>query len=105
VRTRDHLTEAEVERLIEATQDNRYGHRDATMVFVAYRHSLRAAAEPLPDTATSWRRMAEQQEAIDAAWRPAKARKFRLPSATVLTAVFALSLDVCADCPERSFWR
>ncbi len=43
LRTREHLTEAEVERLIKATQDNRYGHRDATMVLVAYRHGLRAA--------------------------------------------------------------
>jgi hypothetical protein len=32
LRTREHLTEAEVERLIKATRDNRYGHRDATMV-------------------------------------------------------------------------
>jgi type 1 fimbriae regulatory protein FimB/type 1 fimbriae regulatory protein FimE len=31
------------ERLIEAAKDNRYGHRDATMIFVAYRHGLRAA--------------------------------------------------------------
>jgi integrase len=41
--TREHLTEAEVERLIKATKDNRYGHRDATMILVAYRHGLRAA--------------------------------------------------------------
>jgi len=26
-----------------ATQDNRYGHRDATMILVAYRHGLRAS--------------------------------------------------------------
>jgi integrase len=43
LRRREHLTEAEVERLIKATQDNRYGHRDATMILVAYRHGLRAA--------------------------------------------------------------
>ena len=43
LRTREHLTEAEVERLSEATKDNRYGHRDATMILVAYRHGLRAA--------------------------------------------------------------
>jgi integrase len=41
--TREHLTEAEVERLIEAVNRNRHGHRDATMVLVAYRHGLRAA--------------------------------------------------------------
>jgi integrase len=43
LRTREHLTEAEVERLIKAIEDNRYGHRDGTMVLVAYRHGLRAA--------------------------------------------------------------
>ena len=42
-RKREHLTEAEVERLIKAAKDNRWGHRDATMVLVAYRHGLRAA--------------------------------------------------------------
>jgi len=43
LRTREHLTEAEVERLIEAAKGNRHGHRDATMVLVAYRHGLRAS--------------------------------------------------------------
>jgi integrase len=42
-RTREHLTEAEVEKLIDATKDNRYGHRDATMILIAFRHGLRAA--------------------------------------------------------------
>ena len=42
LRTREYLTEAEVERLMEAAKGNRYGHRDATMVLVAYRHGLRA---------------------------------------------------------------
>ena len=42
-RSRDHLTEREVERLIEAVKGNRWGHRDATMVLLAYRHGLRAA--------------------------------------------------------------
>ena len=42
-RSREHLTEAEIEKLIEATKGNRYGHRDATMVLVAYRHGLRAS--------------------------------------------------------------
>jgi type 1 fimbriae regulatory protein FimB/type 1 fimbriae regulatory protein FimE len=41
-RKREHLTETEVERLIEAARGNRYGHRDATMILVAYRHGLRA---------------------------------------------------------------
>ena len=43
LRTREHLTEAEVERLMEAAKHNRYGQRDATMVLVAYRHGLRAS--------------------------------------------------------------
>src|ERR1700730_18380393 len=43
LRTREHLTADEVERLIEAAKDNRYGHRDALMVLLAYRHGLRAA--------------------------------------------------------------
>jgi integrase len=42
-RTREHLTEREVERLIEAAKNNRYGHRDATMVLIAFRHGLRAS--------------------------------------------------------------
>jgi integrase len=43
LRTREHLTEAEVERLMEAAKRNRWGHRDATMIVVAYRHGLRAS--------------------------------------------------------------
>jgi integrase len=43
LRTREHLTEAEVERLIKAVNHNRHGHRDATMVLVAYRHGLRVS--------------------------------------------------------------
>ena len=43
LRTREYLTEAEVERLMKAATGNRHGHRDATMVLVAYRHGLRAA--------------------------------------------------------------
>lgn len=43
LRTREHLTVDEVERLIEAAKDNRHGHRDALMVLLAFRHGLRAA--------------------------------------------------------------
>jgi len=42
-RSREHLTEREVERLIEAAKDNRWGHRDASMVLLASRHGLRAS--------------------------------------------------------------
>src|SRR5207247_91816 len=43
LRTREHLTIDEVERLIEVAKSNRYGHRDALMVLLAFRHGLRAA--------------------------------------------------------------
>jgi len=43
LRSREHLTETEVAKLIEAARGNRYGHRDATMILVAYRHGLRAS--------------------------------------------------------------
>ena len=43
VRTREYLTESEVERLIEGCQGNRRPHRDATMILLAFRHGLRAS--------------------------------------------------------------
>jgi integrase len=43
LRTREYLTEAEVERLMAAARKNRWGHRDATMILVAYRHGFRPA--------------------------------------------------------------
>jgi type 1 fimbriae regulatory protein FimB/type 1 fimbriae regulatory protein FimE len=42
-RPRAYLTEREVERLIEAAKDNRWGHRDATAILIAYRHGLRSS--------------------------------------------------------------
>jgi integrase len=42
-RSREYLTDAEVARLVVAAGKNRYGHRDATVVLIAYRHGLRAA--------------------------------------------------------------
>jgi type 1 fimbriae regulatory protein FimB/type 1 fimbriae regulatory protein FimE len=42
-RTREYLTEREVERLMKAAGDNRHGHRDATMILLAFRHGLRAS--------------------------------------------------------------
>ena len=43
LRTREYLTEAEVERLMTAARKNRWGHRDSTMLLVAYRHGLRVS--------------------------------------------------------------
>jgi type 1 fimbriae regulatory protein FimB/type 1 fimbriae regulatory protein FimE len=42
-RTREYLTEGEINKLIKVAKKNRWGHRDATMILVAYRHGLRAA--------------------------------------------------------------
>jgi type 1 fimbriae regulatory protein FimB/type 1 fimbriae regulatory protein FimE len=43
VRAREYLTDSEVDRLIKVAGSNRYGHRNATMILVAYRHGLRVA--------------------------------------------------------------
>ena len=43
LRTREYLTAREVEELMGAARRNRYGHRDATMVLIAFRHGLRAS--------------------------------------------------------------
>jgi integrase len=43
IRTREHLTKDEVERLIGAAKTNRYGDRDALMILLTFRHGLRAA--------------------------------------------------------------
>jgi integrase len=42
-RSREYLTDREVERLIEAAKQNRSEYRDATAILVAYRHGLRAS--------------------------------------------------------------
>jgi integrase len=42
-RPRKYLTEREIEKLIDAAGNNRWGHRDATAILVAYRHGLRAS--------------------------------------------------------------
>ena len=43
LRTREHLTGTEVEKLMQAAKGNRWGHRDATMILVAWRHGLRVS--------------------------------------------------------------
>jgi len=42
LRPREYLTPAEIEKLIKAARGGRYGHRDATLILIAYRHGLRA---------------------------------------------------------------
>jgi integrase len=41
--TREYLTPAEVEKLTKEARDGRYGHRDATLILIAFRHGLRAS--------------------------------------------------------------
>jgi integrase len=42
-RPREYLTEREIERVMEAARANRWGHRDATAILIAYRHGLRSS--------------------------------------------------------------
>jgi len=43
LREREYLTPKEVTLLMDAARKNRRGHRDATMILLAYRHGLRAS--------------------------------------------------------------
>ena len=43
LRPREHLTEHEIDKLVEAAKGNRWGQRDATMILIAFRHGLRAS--------------------------------------------------------------
>jgi integrase len=43
LRSREHLTEREVEKLIGAAKGNRWGQRDSAMILIAFRHGLRAS--------------------------------------------------------------
>jgi integrase len=42
LRPREHLTELEITKLIEAAKQNRHGQRDAAMILIGFRHGLRA---------------------------------------------------------------
>jgi integrase len=41
LRSREYLTPTEVDQLMAAAKGNRHGHRDATMILIAYRHGFR----------------------------------------------------------------
>jgi integrase len=44
VRAREYLTQREIDKLMDAARSgSRYGHRDSTMILIAYRHGLRAS--------------------------------------------------------------
>jgi type 1 fimbriae regulatory protein FimE len=42
-RTREYLTPGEMEKLMEAATDSRYGQRDRTLLLLMYRHGLRVS--------------------------------------------------------------
>jgi type 1 fimbriae regulatory protein FimB/type 1 fimbriae regulatory protein FimE len=42
-RTREYLTPAEIEMFMKEARRGRYGHRDATLILIAFRHGLRAS--------------------------------------------------------------
>jgi integrase len=42
-RSREYLTPAEIESLLDAAASGRYGHRDRTLLLVMYRHGLRVS--------------------------------------------------------------
>jgi type 1 fimbriae regulatory protein FimB/type 1 fimbriae regulatory protein FimE len=41
LRTREYLTGQEIEALMAAARQNRHGHRDVSMILIAFRHGLR----------------------------------------------------------------
>ena len=43
LRTREYLTEQEVADLVAGARQNRNGHRDTTMILIAFPHGLRAS--------------------------------------------------------------
>jgi integrase len=43
LRPREHLTEREIDKLVEAAKGNRWGQWDTTMILIAFRHGLRAS--------------------------------------------------------------
>jgi type 1 fimbriae regulatory protein FimB/type 1 fimbriae regulatory protein FimE len=42
LRSREYLTKQEIEALMAAARQNRHGHRDGTLILIAFRHGLRA---------------------------------------------------------------
>jgi integrase len=97
-RSREYLTEREVERLIEAAKQNRSGHRDAPAILVAYRHGLRASEVVVLrwddiDLATG-RLHLRRAKGGDASVHPISARESRLLRKLLRDANIALRLHL-----------
>jgi type 1 fimbriae regulatory protein FimB/type 1 fimbriae regulatory protein FimE len=43
LRSREYLTAPEIEKLTKEARNGRWGHRDATVILIAFRHGLRAS--------------------------------------------------------------
>ena len=43
LRSREYLTPQEIDKLTKEARQGRYGHRDATLILIAFRHGLRAS--------------------------------------------------------------
>ena len=54
LRSREHLTETEVAKLIEAARGNRYGHRDATMILAVCGKTLEIQVFPFLEGHSFW---------------------------------------------------
>ena len=97
-RSREYLTEREVERLIEATKQNRCGHRDATAILVAYRHGLRASEVVVlrwdDIDLTTGRLHVRRAKGGDASVHPISARESRLLRKLLRDANIALRLHL-----------
>jgi type 1 fimbriae regulatory protein FimB/type 1 fimbriae regulatory protein FimE len=106
-RSREYLTDREVERLIEAAKQNRSGHRDATAILVAYRHGLRAAELVTLrwddiDLATG-RLHVRRAKSGDASVHPISARESRALRKLLReapTSPYASSRSVARHCPQ-----
>src|ERR671933_1953604 len=65
-RTREHLLPNEVEAMIKAAKAiGRHGHRDATMLLLAYRHGLRVSEL----VALRWEQVDLQSGVLHVRWR------------------------------------
>src|SRR6516162_1669477 len=89
LRTREHLTPGEVDALIEAAKANRHGHRDATIILIAFRHGLRAAE--LCD-------LRSDQREVGALIEAAKANRHGHRDATIILIAFRHGLRAAELC-------